>query len=158
MPPAARASIRGDGKHASLHGAVYFYPEYDGTLVVAELYGLPFDKQQPWKGKGAGPGEFFGFHIHEGGACSGNDQDPFADTGTHLNPQGRPHPLHMGDMPPLLSNEGYAFLAFFTDRFTVSDVVGRTVVVHDHADDFTSQPSGNSGTKIGCGVIKKTGG
>ncbi|MCI9413890.1 MAG: superoxide dismutase family protein [Clostridiales bacterium] len=154
-PPAAKASIKGDKKHPGLHGAVYFYPEFDGTLVVAELYGLPYDKKQPRDGRGPNPGGFLGFHIHEGGACTGNDKDPFADAGMHLNPQDRPHPLHMGDMPPLLSNEGYAYLAFFTDRFTVPDIIGKTVIIHSHSDDFESQPSGDAGTKIACGIIRK---
>ena len=57
-------------------------------------------------------------------------------------------------MPPLFANAGYAFLVFYTDRFTVPEVVGRTVVIHDMPDDFTTQPAGNSGKKIACGVVK----
>ncbi|MBP3369234.1 MAG: superoxide dismutase family protein, partial [Clostridia bacterium] len=48
-----------------------------------------------------------------------------------------------------------AFLAFVTDRFTVSEVVSKTVVIHDRPDDFTTQPSGNAGNKIACGVIER---
>ena len=44
---------------------------------------------------------------------------------------------------------------FLTDRFTLKEIIGRTVVIHSMPDDFTSQPSGNSGEKIACGVIKR---
>ena len=60
-------------------------------------------------------------------------------------------------MPPLFSNDGYALQAFLTDRFTVRDIIGRTVILHDEVDDFTSQPAGNAGERIACGVIRKTG-
>ena len=48
-----------------------------------------------------------------------------------------------------------AYLSVLTDRFNVSDIIGRTVIIHNMPDDFTSQPSGNAGEKIACGVIKK---
>ncbi len=95
----------------------------------------------------------FGFHIHEGGCCRGNESDPFADTLSHYNPNGCEHPAHAGDLPPLFGNKGCAFSAFLTDRFTVEEIIGRTVVIHDMPDDFTTQPAGGSGSKIGCGVI-----
>lgn len=60
-------------------------------------------------------------------------------------------------MPPLFSNRGYAFQAFLTDRFTVLEILGRTVIIHDGTDDFTSQPAGNAGARIACGVIRKAG-
>ncbi|NLF57432.1 MAG: superoxide dismutase family protein, partial [Candidatus Hydrogenedens sp.] len=100
-------------------------------------------------------GEVFGFHIHEGNACTGNASDPFAATGGHFNPQSCPHPQHAGDLPPLFGNNGYAWSSVLTDRFTVDAIAGRTVVIHRRPDDFTTQPSGNSGEKIACGVIKK---
>lgn len=57
-------------------------------------------------------------------------------------------------MPPLFGSSGYAYLAFFTNRFTVPEILGRTVVIHDIPDDFTTQPAGNAGMKIACGVIQ----
>ena len=60
-------------------------------------------------------------------------------------------------MPPLFSNRGYALQAFLTDRFTVGEILGRTVIIHDGTDDFTSQPAGNAGARIACGVIRKAG-
>ena len=48
----------------------------------------------------------------------------------------------------------YAFQIFLTDRFTICEIVGRTVIVHSGPDDFTTQPSGNAGSKIACGQIR----
>ena len=95
---------------------------------------------------------FFALHIHEGGSCSGEN---FSDTGGHYNPHNEAHPRHAGDLPPLLLCGGGAYLAVLTDRFSVADVIGRTVVIHGGADDFHTQPAGNAGTKIACGVIRR---
>lgn len=138
--PAARAVIAGGADAPMLRGTVTFYRQPDGVLVVAEVSGLPRQSG------------FFGFHIHEGKSCTGTG---FADTGSHYNPVNLDHPNHAGDLPPLLGYGGRAYLAVMTDRFAISDILGRTVVVHSDADDFTTQPAGNAGTKIGCGVIKK---
>ena len=97
---------------------------------------------------------FYGFHIHEGRSCTGNTADPFKDAGGHYNPEKKPHPYHVGDMPVLMGNKGMVWCEFYTDRFFPEDIIGRTVIIHDMPDDFRSQPSGDSGTKIGCGVIK----
>ena len=145
--PDATAVLRGDPKHPRLRAVVRFYQTREGVLVLAEAAGLP-DQGGPCGGG------VFAFHIHEGGACSGTLADPFADTLGHYNPNGCPHPYHAGDMPPLFSSGGRAFLVFLTDRFKVADVVGKTVVIHAGRDNFTSQPSGDSGAKIACGVIK----
>lgn len=138
--PNARAVIRGNDDHPELCGEALFYQEKDAVLVVARIFGLPRTK--------AG---FFGFHIHEGGSCSGKG---FADTGGHDNPGERPHPSHAGDLPPLLSCKGNAYLAVRTDRFRVREILGKTVVIHGGTDDFRSQPSGDAGEKIACGVIR----
>ena len=80
-------------------------------------------------------------------------QNEFADAHGHYNPKGTPHPEHAGDLPPLLSNHGMAWMAVYTDRFYPEDVVGRTVIIHEKADDFRSQPSGDAGEMIACGEI-----
>ena len=53
-----------------------------------------------------------------------------------------------------MGNQGYAWQVFYDKRFFVDDILGRSVIIHSMTDDFSSQPSGNSGAKIGCGVIK----
>jgi Cu-Zn family superoxide dismutase len=55
----------------------------------------------------------------------------------------------------LLSVNGQAYLAVQTNRFTIDEIIGRTVVIHEGVDDFSSQPAGNAGRKIACGVIRK---
>ncbi len=146
--PAARAYVNGNKEYPDLNGTVSFYQTEQGVLVATEVFGLPESMQ-------ACGNPVFGFHIHSGESCTGNETDPFADAMTHYNPGGCPHPHHAGDMPPLFGNDGYAFMIFLTNRFTISDIIGKTVIIHDKPDDFTTQPAGNSGAKIGCGVIEK---
>ena len=142
--PTARALLRGDPSHPQLIGEVLFSPYGRGTLVVARLLGLPK------------PG-FLGFHIHEKGDCSTGGDVAFSGAGGHYDPHGVPHPWHAGDLPPILSlADGTALMAVYTDRFTPSDVIGRSVVVHDLPDDLHSQPAGNSGMRIACGLIEAT--
>lgn len=139
--PDAIARIQGGSEAPCLSGEVRFYQKNGRVLVAAHISGLP---QTSATG-------FFAFHIHEGGSCAG---EHFSDTGGHYNPACASHPNHAGDLPPLLLCCGGADLAVETDRFSVRDVLGRTVVIHSGSDDFHSQPSGNAGTKIACGVIR----
>lgn len=140
--PYAAAQIRGGMEASQLSGCVQFYQENGCVLIVAQLSGLPKENETG----------FFGFHIHEGDNCSGTD---FSGTDSHYNPFGQAHPKHAGDLPPLLKCQGNAYLSVRTDRFSVSDIIGRTVVIHSDPDDFRSQPAGNAGKKIACGVIRK---
>lgn len=149
--PWAWAHIRGDESHPQLSGLARFYPTAVGTLVAITVRGLP-EVQQQKSPNCQSP--VYALHIHGGGACSGNDSDPFADAGTHYNPYGCPHPYHAGDLPPLFSADGNAISVFLTDRFTTDDVLGKTIILHAAPDDFTTQPAGNAGAKIGCGVIE----
>lgn len=136
-PLAAMAILKGEGE---LRGTVKFYRVPCATLVAAEVTGLP--------GSESG---FYGLHIHEGKECTGKD---YSDSLGHFDTSGQMHPRHSGDLPPLLDAGGRGFLAVETDRFLVEEVVGHTVVLHEAADDFTSQPAGNAGRKIACGVVK----
>ncbi len=146
--PDAVAVIGGNEKNSRLQGTVKFYQEARGVLIVADISGLPVSSE-------ACKNNIFAFHIHGGESCTGNENDPFADAGTHYNPDGCPHPYHAGDMPPLFGAGSRAFLAFLSDRFNVNEILGKTVIIHDRPDDFTTQPSGNAGEKIACGVISR---
>lgn len=140
--PYAIANIEGNEKHPGINGIVKFYPvPYGGILIEAEIFNLPY-----MDGK---PNAFFGFHIHEKGDCSNS----FKNTGNHFNPCNYPHPFHAGDMPPLMSNSGYAWMAFYDAKISICEIMNRSVVIHHMPDDFTTQPSGDSGDKIACGVI-----
>ena len=146
--PQATANIAGSESYPGISGAVRFYQTNAGVIVQAEIDGLP-DSQAPCQGR------VFGFHIHEGGDCEGDREDPFADSMSHYNPHGCEPPYHAGDLPPLFGNNGIALSLFLTNQFSVNEVIGKTIVIHDHPDDFITQPSGNSGTKIACGVIRR---
>ena len=136
----AIAHISGGEDYPGLRGTVRFIPRCGGTLVVADICGLPDSETG-----------FFAFHIHEGGDCCGSG---FPNTGGHYDPEDTEHPRHAGDLPPLLSNRGRAYSQVLTGRFCVSDIIGKTVVIHSRPDNFTSQPAGNAGEKIACGVIR----
>ena len=143
MTPFACAHIIGNSEFPELSGYATFYEnQEEGIWITVELTGLP-DDSSPIRS------QFFGMHIHENGDCT----VPFDKTGNHYNPLNAIHPDHLGDLPPLLSSSGYAYILFYTNRLTTEDVIGRSIIIHLMRDDFTSQPSGNSGEKIGCGVI-----
>jgi len=146
--PDAYSKITGSSKYPQINGLVYLYQLPTGVFLIVQVQSLPDSTE-------ACASNIYGFHIHQGNSCTGNAEDPFADTDGHYNPHNCPHPAHAGDLPPLFGNHGFALMAFFTDRFSVNDVIGRTFVIHAHPDDFTTQPAGNSGEKIACGRIIK---
>ncbi len=143
---AASAVITGSEKYPDIRGLAVFVPTELGTMVSVSVYGLP-------KSEGECRCGVFAMHIHEGMTCTGNAEDPFADVKGHCNPNGCLHPCHKGDMPPLFADNGTAYFAFITTRFTSEDVIGHTIIIHRNFDDLHTQPSGNSGEKIACGEI-----
>lgn len=143
-PPNAFALVNGSETYPGISGIVKFYnTPYHGLIISAEFFHLP--SYTP-----SNIPSFYGLHIHEKGDCSHN----FADTGPHYNPNNQPHPYHSGDLPPIMSSDGYSWMCVFAQQLTLEEVIGRSVIVHGQADDFTTQPSGNSGEKIACGVIE----
>lgn len=142
--PIAVAQIRGDSSHPTVRGMVRFFQRENGVIVEAEVTGLPRTETG-----------FFAFHIHDGASCEG---DGFPNAGSHFNPGRTQHPNHAGDLPPLLADHGSAYMKVLTGRFHVGEVIGKTVIIHAEPDDFHSQPSGNAGSKIACGIITRSGG
>lgn len=142
--PNAAAQIRGSLEYGQLRGTARFYQFRHGVIIEVEVTGLPRSETG-----------FYGFHIHSGGSCQG---EGFSESGAHFDPGQVPHPLHAGDLPPLLGDQGYAYMKVLTQRFRVKDVIGKTIVIHSEPDDFRTQPSGNAGRKIACGLIEKAGG
>ena len=145
--PRAAAVINGSEVYPDISGLVRFYQTQNGVIVYAEVTGLPNSNKQCKNG-------IFGFHIHGGTSCTGNEEDPFSDAMTHYSVNNCGHPAHNGDLPPLFGNNGTALSVFLTNRFNIDNVLGKTVIIHDGPDDFTSQPAGNSGKKIACGIIR----
>jgi superoxide dismutase, Cu-Zn family len=129
-------------------GEVTFEQIGDKVRVVAQVVGLK-------------PNQEHGFHIHEVGDCSSGDG---MSAKGHFNPYGKPHgpqgsEHHAGDMPSLKADaKGRAHLQVDLDVITVTpgpaSIVGRAVIVHANPDDYATQPTGNAGARIACGVIK----
>lgn len=128
-------------------GSIAFMPNGERVRVVAKVSGLT-------------PGAH-GFHIHEKGDCSAADA---TSAGGHFNPTGKPHgnpaagEHHGGDMPMLEADAaGNATLDVTLDAITLGSganaIVGRAVIVHKDPDDYKTQPTGNSGARVACGVI-----
>jgi len=131
-------------------GTVSFTPKGGKVLVQAKVSGLP-------------PGSH-GFHLHEKGDCSSGDG---MSTGGHFNPHGKPHAhpstpdRHAGDLPMLEADAyGNATLVAELDVIAVgggaADVIGKGLIVHKDPDDFRTQPTGNAGARIACGVVRKS--
>jgi Cu-Zn family superoxide dismutase len=130
-------------------GTVNFVWQGQDVLVTANFSGLK-------------PNTDHGFHVHEKGDCSSADA---VSAGGHFNPDGKSHGMpgsranHVGDMPNIKSdvsgNATYsAKLSGFAINNDANGVLGRSVVVHRDPDDYKSQPAGNSGPRIACGLIK----
>ena len=131
----AVAKLRGDG----IYGTACFVQQADGVLIRVRVCGLPENDTG-----------FYALHVHEGGSCEG---EGFPASGSHYNPCEKEHPMHAGDLPPLLACNGRAWLSVKTNRFRLCEVIGRTLIIHRNTDDMHTQPAGNAGTKIACGVI-----
>jgi len=128
-------------------GTVTFIEVADGVQVHAELAGLTAGDH--------------GFHVHEFGDCSAPDAD---SAGAHFNPTNKPHAgpdapeRHVGDMGNVEADaSGKAKLEYVDHQISLTNdqqsVIGRSVVVHIKRDDLKSQPTGDSGARVACGVI-----
>jgi Cu-Zn family superoxide dismutase len=127
-------------------GEVRFYKVDDGVRVVARLEGLT-------------PGRH-GFHLHEKGDCSAPDA---SSAGGHFNPSGTPHGAptadrtarHAGDLGNVeVGSDGQARYDRVDTVLDYGQLAGLAVLVHAGEDDYTSQPAGNAGARVGCGVIE----
>lgn len=133
---------------SKVKGVVHF-SETDGIMTVELLM------------EGLKPGPH-GFHIHEKGDCSAKD---FSSAGGHFNPSQHPHAgpnakeRHSGDLGNIFaSKKGTTNTKMQVPGTTMSSgpdsIIGKSVIVHEEADDLKSQPAGNSGRRIGCGIIE----
>lgn len=145
--PFAWAEVRGGNGFENVSGRVSFYRVQNGVVVFANIKNLPVSQEVCAE-------NIFAMHIHEGEQCTGDSNDQFKNAKGHLNLDSCEHPAHTGDLEPLFAGRnGNAIYSYWTDRFTLSQIIGRVVIIHSQRDDFTTQPSGDSGTKIACGKI-----
>jgi Cu-Zn family superoxide dismutase len=145
-----KASATLDSRSGSqTKGEVNFVWQGHDVLVSGKFSGLKPNAEQ-------------GFHVHEKGDCSAPDA---TSAGGHFNPDTKDHGMpnsgmsHAGDMPNIKSDaNGNATYTAKLHGFAVNNgpkgIVGRSVVVHRDPDDYKSQPAGNSGPRIACGLIK----
>lgn len=137
---------------SNVSGEVTFTQEDEGKVrIEVSVQNLP-------------PGEH-AVHLHENGDCSAADA---SSAGGHWNPTMKPHgkrgdgtDFHKGDIDNMnVGDDGKGTLSMTIDGWSIggpdsTNIVGKSVIIHDNADDFTSQPSGNAGGRISCGVIKE---
>ena len=147
-PLAEATLVRPDGKTT---GHARFLPRSPGVALEIEVWGVA-------------PGPH-GLHLHAVGRCDGPD---FASAGPHLNPAGHEHGnlnpkgSHLGDLPNVVADDKGRISATIrsgTRPFKLmSDVLdkdGSALVLHATADDYTTDPSGNSGARIACGIFAR---
>lgn len=150
-PAAAVAQLTGKSG-SEVTGELEFAATDGGVSVRGEIAGLT-------------QGSEHGFHVHEKGDCSADDA---STAGEHFNPGQMPHggptmaasTRHVGDMPNVMADEqGHATINGSIADATLrdggpNDLVGKAVVVHEKRDDYVTQPAGDSGERIACGVIR----
>ena len=140
-------TISGDKKEV---GQVFLRPVDDGVQVYGKLMNLK-------------PGQTVALHIHETGSCA----DMGKAAGGHFNPDNKPHANpddmngHAGDLPNLTANEnGVATINYVNKKISANEAGKYSVnrlafIVHGGTDDYTSQPAGNAGDRVACGIIEK---
>lgn len=133
-------------------GRLALVPMGDGVHITGEIGGLQANSSH-------------GFHIHEKGDCSAADA---SSAGGHFNPAAKPHGRaghsahHAGDGDNLVADaQGVArvnahFSGVSLGSASANDIAGRALIVHANADDYSSQPAGNAGARVACGVIRVT--
>lgn len=148
----ATAGAQLEGLQGEEHGSVSLSQTPHGVLLVANLTGLPEGTH--------------GFHIHETGKC----EPPFQSAGGHFNPGGTSHGFlnaegfHAGDMPNIhVPASGTLQLEVLNSEVSLDpdvegslfDEDGSAIMVHSRADDYASDPAGNAGDRIACGIVRR---
>ena len=147
--PTARATLD-PTKDSGVKGTATFTQKGEKVRLAANISGLKPDQEH-------------GFHVHEKGDCSSGDG---MSAGGHFNPLGKPHAhpstldRHAGDMFALKADDyGNATLSIELDVITVTEsptgIIGRSLIVHAQPDDYRTQPTGNAGARVACGVIQE---
>lgn len=150
-PPTAHVSFT-SAAGSAVKGGITLVNQGSAVALRGEITGLA-------------PGKEHGFHVHQVGECSLPD---FTSAGEHFNPTSDPHggpkstARHLGDIPNVKADDnGRALVDVTAEGVTLVDkdgaptaILGKALIVHAMADDYKTQPSGNSGARVACGVIR----
>lgn len=147
QPPAVATAALEPRSGSTVSGTARLTPSASGVVVLVEV-------------QNASPGEH-GVHVHEKGDCS----DPAATSaGPHFNPKSGAHhggvstpARHGGDLGNMkVDSNGKGLLVVAVGDLSMDNVVGRSIVVHEKQDDLQTDPAGNSGARVACGVIQSS--
>ena len=166
-PPAAPATPAAPPAQSTAQSARANLASASGSLVSGQLTFAPMGDGVHLSGTVGGlpPNSTHGIHVHEKGDCSAADA---SSAGGHFNPTASAHGRasapahHAGDMDNIVANaDGVAQVNIHLMGVTLgggaaNDIAGRALVVHAAPDDYATQPSGNSGARVACGVITVT--
>jgi Cu-Zn family superoxide dismutase len=146
----ATATLQGAPEDTDFKGTITLTPEGEGVRVVAHLEGVDLNGQH-------------GFHVHETGDCSHGEGDKhFTSAGGHFNPTNTEHacpptePRHAGDLGNIEVTNGTGHLETTTNLLSLSgpnSAVGKAIILHAKADDCKTQPTGDAGDRLACGVV-----
>lgn len=153
--PAAQAmtvSLQGDPADTDFAGTVSITPEGTGVRIVADVAGVDTDGKH-------------GIHVHENGMCDheGEGGKHFTSAGGHFNPANTEHacpptdPRHAGDLGNIEVSGGKGHLELSVTNLTADQLHGKAIILHAGEDDCKTQPTGNSGDRLACGVVGGTG-
>lgn len=146
-------SLLGAPEDTDFAGSLTITPEGAGVSIVADVAGVDTDGRH-------------GIHVHENGMCEHHpaaaDAKPFSTAGGHYNPTNTEHacpptdPRHAGDLGNIEVSGGKGHLELSVANLSMDQLGGKAVILHAGEDDCKTQPTGNSGDRLACGVVGGT--